>query len=219
MEKVDGKTLDKAELSDEKMKKARVEIAKMFSELHEIKTEKFGYIQNGLYDNWYLALKNIFQNLIFDCERVGKTTKRGKRALKLIDEYKNILEAVSGTMINYDLWDVNIICKSENGETKLYWIDPERSFFGDPIFDFICLEFTVPFSKKTESKKAYNKFSREKVGNTREEKIRFAFADLLMGLIQETEKYYRYTPKNYGWWRNVLSSAMVYKRGFEVLEK
>ncbi|MDO4379528.1 MAG: hypothetical protein Q4D20_01510 [Clostridia bacterium] len=64
----------------------------------------------------------------------------------------------------------------------------------------------------------YNAFSKKKVGNSREEKIRFAFADLLMGLIQETEKYYRYTPKNFGWWRNVFSSAFVYKRGFRVLE-
>lgn len=219
MEKIKGKTLDKAELSELEMKKAREEIVHMLSMLHEIRSDKFGYIQNELYDNWYLALRSIFQNLVSDCERVGKKTKRGMRALKLVDEYKSILETVDGSMINYDLWDVNIIVNKESQKIKLYWIDPERSFFGDPIFDFICLDFILPFSKKIEAKKAYNAFSAEKIKNSREEQIRFAFADLLMGLIQETEKYYRYTPKNYGWWRNVISSAMVYKRGFKVFEK
>jgi len=219
MEKINGKTLNEAELSKEEKESARREIAAMLSKLHKIRSEKFGYIQNGLYDNWYSALKSIFQNLVADCERAGKRTKRGLRALKLIDEYKSVLETVEGSMINYDLWDVNIICKKEDGKFNLYWIDPERSFFGDPIFDFICLDFALPFSKKTEAKKAYNAVSKVKVKNSREEQIRFAFADLLMGLIQETEKYYRYTPKNFGWWRNVFSSAMVFRRGFEVLEK
>lgn len=219
MEKIDGVTLDKAKLGEEERESIRTEIAHMISALHEIKSDKFGYIQNALYDNWYLALKSIFENLVYDCERVGKRTKRGLRALTLIEKHKNILEAVHGTMINYDLWDVNLILKNNNGEKKLYLIDPERSFFGDPIFDFICLDFTLPFSKKYDAKRAYNAFSKVKVGTSREEEIRFAFAELLMGLIQETEKYYRYTPRNFGWYRNVLSSALIYKRGFDAFEE
>lgn len=218
MEKIDGKTLDKATLSEEEKKFVKQELPVMLSKLHEIKSEKFGYIQNELFDDWYTALKSIFQNLVNDCEKSGHKTKRGMRALSLIEKNRTVLENVKGTMINYDLWEVNVICKRENGKLKLYWIDPERSFYGDPIFDFICLDFMKAFSEKNEVKKAYNAFSKTKIGNGREENIRFAFADLLMGLIQETEKYYRYTPKNFGWWRNVFSSAFVYKRGFRVLE-
>lgn len=219
MEKIDGKTLDKAKLSDEEMKSVRRETAHMIAELHKIGADKFGYIQNTLYDNWYLALRSIFQNLVDDCRRAGKKTKRGEKALCLVDRYKAVLENVRGTMINYDLWDVNLICKEEDGRKRLYWIDPERSFYGDPIFDFICLDFITPFEKKFGVKKAYNEKADVKITNSRQEQIRFAFADLLMGLIQETEKYYRYTPRNFGWWRNVFSSRFVYKRGFAALEK
>lgn len=219
MEKIDGATLDKAELSPEEKKEAKKELAKMLSELHSVKGEKFGYLQNGLFDDWYSALRSIFENLLSDCAKKGKKSKRGERALALLDKYQNVLKTAESTLINYDLWEVNVICKKENGENRLFWIDPERSFFGDRIFDFICLDFMLPFSKKDEAKRAYNAVSDVKIGNSREEQIRFAFADLLMGLIQETEKYYRYTPKNFGWWRNVVSSKVVYKRGFGVLEK
>ena len=219
MEKISGKTLDKAKLSEEEIKNARRETAHMIAELHKIGSDKFGYIQNTLYDNWYLALRSIFQNLVDDCRRAGKKTKRGEKALCLVDRYKSVLENVRGTMINYDLWDVNLICKEEDGRKRLCWIDPERSFYGDPIFDFICLDFMTPFEKKFGVKKAYNEKADVKITNSRQEQIRFAFADLLMGLIQETEKYYRYTPRNFGWWRNVFSSRFVYKRGFAALEK
>ena len=219
MEKINGKTLDKAKLSDEEMKSVRRKTAHMIAELHKIGSDKFGYIQNTLYDNWYLALRSIFQNLVDDCRRAGKKTKRGEKALCLVDRYKSVLENVRGTMINYDLWDVNLICKEEDGRKRLYWIDPERSFYGDPIFDFICLDFMTPFEKKFGVKKAYNEKADVKITNSQQEQIRFAFADLLMGLIQETEKYYRYTPRNFGWWRNVFSSSFVYKRGFAALEK
>ena len=219
MEKINGKTLDKAKLSDEEMKSVRRKTAHMIAELHKIGSDKFGYIQNTLYDNWYLALRSIFQNLVDDCRRAGKKTKRGEKALCLVDRYKSVLENVRGTMINYDLWNVNLICKEEDGRKRLYWIDPERSFYGDPIFDFICLDFMTPFEKKFGVKKAYNEKSDVKITNSQQEQIRFAFADLLMGLIQETEKYYRYTPRNFGWWRNVFSSSFVYKRGFAALEK
>ena len=219
MEKINGKTLDKAKLSDEEMKSVRRKTAHMIAELHKIGSDKFGYIQNTLYDNWYLALRSIFQNLVDDCRRAGKKTKRGEKALCLVDRYKSVLENVRGTMINYDLWNVNLICKEEDGRKRLYWIDPERSFYGDPIFDFICLDFMTPFEKKFGVKKAYNEKADVKITNSQQEQIRFAFADLLMGLIQETEKYYRYTPRNFGWWRNVFSSSFVYKRGFAALEK
>lgn len=218
MEKVSGQTLNKVELSTEEREYVRAEISKMLAQLHGIRGEKFGYIQNGLYDNWYLALKSFFQNLIIDCERVGKKSKRGRRSLELVDECKDILEKVECTLVNYDLWDVNIVCKRENEKLILYWIDPERSFWGDRIFDFICLDFMLAFDKKTAAKEAYNRYSSVKITNTREERIRFAFAQLLMGLIQESEKYYRYTPLNFGWWRNVLSCKMIYKRGFSELK-
>lgn len=51
-------------------------------------------------------------------------------------------------MVNFDIWWPNIICNRENGEIKYAWIDPERSFWGDRIADFVCLEYQKPLEKK-----------------------------------------------------------------------
>lgn len=123
-------------------------------------------------------------------------------------------------MVNYDIWDPNVLCKfKENGDVEFQWIDPERSFWGDRIFDFMCLENPIgPINKKTESLKFYNTISDSPIELNKEIEIRYAFAFGLLALIQEVEKYYRYTPHNFGWWRNAVSCAAYYKMAFKVLK-
>ena len=77
-------------------------------------------------------------------------------------------------MVNFDIWWPNIICNRENGEIKYAWIDPERSFWGDRIADFVCLEYQKPLEKKKASLAAYNAVADEPIRVTREEKIRYA---------------------------------------------
>ena len=121
--------------------------------------------------------------------------------------------------MNYDLWDANIICKNTaDGEPLFSIIDPERSMWGDPVFDFICLEnFTAPLEKKSKSIEYYNRLSDVKIEINRETKIRYAFAQGLMALIQETEKYYRFRPVDKGWIIDTLSANVMYKSAFKVL--
>ena len=217
MEKLEGKqrneiNIDKSVITEK--------TAKMVAQIHNIHNDKFGYIQNGLYDNWYEALSSIITNLLTDAQRVGKSSKNGEKLLKYAQKYKEILMNVPCCMINYDLWDANVLCTfNENGEVCFSWIDPERSFWGDRIFDFVCLENPIELiTKKTESIKYYNYVSKSPIEFNREIEIRFAFALGLLALIQEVEKYYRYTPKNFGWWRNIAGQTTYYQKTFKVLK-
>lgn len=121
-------------------------------------------------------------------------------------------------MFNFDIWPSNILCRRVNGEIKYAWIDPERSFWGDRILDFVCLETAVPLADKKASLAAYNSVAEKPVVITEEEKIRYAVAQDYLGLIMETEKYFRYTPHHFGWWRNVFFSKWLFKAAFRVLE-
>lgn len=217
MEKLEGKQrneikIDKAELNKK--------TAHMAAEIHYIKNDRFGYIQNGLYDNWYDALSNMIKNLLLDAQKMNKKSKRGEKLLSYAEKYKNILKAVPCSMVNYDIWDPNVICREHNnGEIEFQWIDPERSFWGDRIFDFICLDSIMGTMKnKKESIKNYNEKAEIPVKINRETEIRFAFAMGLLALIQEVEKYYRYTPRHFGWWRNVIGSNFYYAETFRVLK-
>lgn len=217
MEKLEGKQrneikIDKAELNKK--------TAHMAAEIHYIKNDRFGYIQNGLYDNWYDALSNMIKNLLLDAQKMNKKSKRGEKLLSYAEKYKNILKAVPCSMVNYDIWDPNVICREHNnGEIEFQWIDPERSFWGDRIFDFICLDSIMGTMKnKKESIKNYNEKAEIPVEINRETEIRFAFAMGLLALIQEVEKYYRYTPRHFGWYRDLIGSNFYYAETFRVLK-
>lgn len=217
MEKLEGRQRNEISINKTVLER---KTAQMAAQIHNIKNEKFGYVQNGLYGNWYDALYNMIKNLIIDAQKMNKKSKNGERLLGYAEKYKNILKAVPCCMVNYDIWDPNVICRTnDKNEIEFQWIDPERSFWGDRIFDFVCFENPIDLiNNKTNSIKYYNQFSPLPVELNRETEIRFAFAMGLLALIQEVEKYYRYTPLHFGWWRNTGGSKIYYKKAFGVLK-
>lgn len=219
MDYVEGQTLNALNKTEEDKKFAYESMCNNLAQLHKIKSDKFGYIQNGLFDNWYEALKSFIENCISDLKVVNKTSKRGEKLLYYVEKHADLLKSVKGCLVNYDAWDLNIIAARENGELKLTWIDPERGFYGDPILDFICIDILKMSMKgKQKSIDVYNTFTDEKVIADRNTEIRFAFSLGYMALIQETEKYYRYRPVDTGWWFDVLSSFTYYKSCFKLLK-
>lgn len=219
MEKLPGVTKDQFQMTPEERKQVQKKIAAMAAELHAVSSDKAGYIQNGLYANWHLALQAMVQNLLDDAARQGRRSRRGQKLLKLVRQNRALLENVACTMVNFDIWDPNILCTRENGQIHLAWIDPERSFWGDPILDFVCLETEKSLAAKTVSLQGYNAAARHPLRCTAEEKRRFALGQGLLALIMEAEKYYRYTPRHFGWWRNVFASAFYYACAFRALRK
>lgn len=218
MERMQGEQLNNAKLTKEEKLWCKEEIARIIAKFHKVQNNKFGYIQNQLYDNWHIALRSMTLNLIHDTERVGRKTKRGEKLLKYIDEHKDILESVTCSMVNLDMWYGNILCTRKNDKLELIVIDPERTVWGDSIFDFVNLEFEKMLNKKTTSLIAYNETAKIEINGTKEEMIRFALGLGYLALIQETEKYYRYTPCHFGWWRNVASCKFLYSNAFRILK-
>lgn len=219
MERLPGKTLDQMNLTATQKEQASAEMAKMAAALHTIKNNQFGYIQGQTYDNWYFAIRANFKNLLRDCEKKGKKSKRGEKMLALIDRYQAVLEKAECCMVNFDIHGANIMCFEGSGGYQYGWIDPERSFWGDRIVDFVCLEMMTPLAGKSISLAAYNAAAEQPVLATKEERIRYAIAQGYMGMIMETEKYYRYTPHHFGWWRNVGASAFFFRSAFGELNK
>ena len=189
MERMEGEQLNNAKLTKEEKLWCKEEIARIIAKFHKVQNNKFGYIQNQLYDNWHLALRSMTLNLIHDAEKVGRRTKRGEKLLKYIDEYKDILEPITCSMVNLDMWYGNILCTRKNDKLELIVIDPERTVWGDSIFDFVNLEFEKMLNKKATSLMAYNEIAKIEVDGTKEEMIRFALGLGYLALIQETEKY------------------------------
>lgn len=219
MEKMKGEQLNNANLSPDEKLWCEQEIARMTAYMHKVTNNKYGYLQNKLYDNWYTAYKSMVLNLDADAKRVNKKSKNAKRLLNYADKYKTILENVPCSMVNFDLWYGNILCVRKESKLELVIIDPERTIWGDPIVDFANLDFAKMLDNKKVSLDAYNSVSKTKITCTKEEMIRFAFGIGYLGLVQEVEKYYRYSPRYFGWWRNIISSKFLYTNAFKILKK
>ncbi len=217
MELLPGTPLNRADLTPEEKAECLAELARMTARMHKVKNDRFGYPQNGLHETWYAAIRQMTISLLDDCRRKRRRSRRGERLLREIDRYRAILENVPCCMVSFDIWEPNILVNRENGALHLGWIDPERSFWGDRMADFVCLDFMNPLGKKSSALAAYNSVSNEPVLVTPEETIRWALMQAYLALIMETEKYYRYTPVSYGWWRNVFAAGMLYRSAFGAL--
>lgn len=220
MEFIEGTQKDELTLTQEQRLKGDAEIARMVAKLHRIRGEKFGYIQCGLYDSWYEAFRHIVENLIKDAFLVGQPLTRGDRLLSLIDTHRELLEQVPCRLISFDAWDPNFISVSDDPENpEFVWIDPERCLWGDPVMDFVTLELGHwQLSEKTAAMTAYNESAEFPISASREEVIRYALGLCYLGVIMDSEKYYRYSPELPHWKNNVENSEFFFNLGISMLE-
>ena len=218
MEHLPGTPLNKAKLGAKDRAAVDAALAGMLAQMHAISGSRFGYEQCGLHDDWYQAITQIIMQTLDDCSRKNRRSRRGERLLRLIARHQSALEKAPCCMVNFDIWPANIIVRCEEGALRLAWIDPERSFWGDPMLDFVCFAFHKPLASITQILAAYNAAAHVPVSPTAEETVRFATGQGYLALIMEVEKYYRYTPLRFGWWRNVIACRLLYRAAFRVLD-
>ena len=217
MEMMAGKALWEAGLTDQEYEAVQKQKISMLTKIHRITNDRYGYIQTGLDDSWYDALKNMVLRLVADCKKLGHDTPDGETFLRFIDKHEKLLRAVPCRMVNFDLWDSNVLYNEETG--RICWIDPERGFWGDPVADFITLGpgQKAPLSAKQKELEIYNGMAQEKIPLTEETEIRYALAVCYLALIEEVEKYVRYEPDNPTYIRNTVDSREMYDMAFRLL--
>ena len=217
MEMMAGKALWEAGLSDREYEAVQKQKIYMLTKIHRIANDRYGYIQTGLDDSWYEALKNMALRLVADCKKLGHDTPDGETFLCFIDKHEKLLRAVPCRMVNFDLWDSNVLYNEATG--RICWIDPERGFWGDPVADFITLGpgQKAPLSAKKKELEIYNGMAQEKIPLTEETEIRYALAVCYLALIEEVEKYVRYEPDNPTYIRNTVDSREMYDMAFRLL--
>jgi len=220
MEKLAGVSSDQIQLNHEETEKFQESLAWMMAQIHKNKNSKFGYLQNGLFDNWYLAISSMVMNLIQDAKRFHHSSQRGKKLLHYIHQNKMILECVESTMVNFDIWPPNLIYRVENDKIELGLIDLERCFFGDFIADFVSFNLmSMTLAQKSDIIKKYLQYSDTIIEFNDDFEIRYAIVLGYLGLILEVEKYARYSLFHFGWWRNVAASKLIFNQCFKTLKK
>ena len=217
MEMMEGEPLWAVDFSDDKYEEIARQKIGMLTKIHRISNDRFGYRQTGLMDSWYEALRYMALNLITDCKNLGYETPDGEKFIEYIDKHEKLLRTVPCKMVNFDLWDSNVLYNAGTG--KICWIDPERGFWGDPVADFITLGpgQKVPLSAKQKELEIYNGMAQEKIYLSEETEIRYALAVCYLALIEEVEKYVRYDTDNPNYIRNTADAREMYDMAFGLL--
>ncbi len=215
MELMEGEPLWAVKFSDAEYDSVQKQKIGMLTKIHRIQNDQFGYIQSGLYDTWYEALKAMASALVSDCKALGYETPDGEKFLRLIDKHQELLRKVPCRMVNFDLWDSNVLYN----DGKICWIDPERGFWGDPVADFITLGpgQKAPLSAKQKELAIYNETAEDKIILSEETEIRYALAVCYLALIEEVEKYVRYEPEEANYIRNTVDARAMYDMAYEIL--
>ena len=215
MQMMEGEPLWAVNFSDNEYENVQKQKIEMLAKIHRIKNDRFGYIQSGLHDTWYDALKSMAGNLVKDCKALGYETPDGEKFISYIDKHAELLKSVPCRMVNFDLWDSNVLYH----DGKICWIDPERGFWGDPVADFITLGAgqKAPLSAKQKELDIYNETATERIVLSKETEVRYALAVCYLALIEEVEKYVRYEPDEPNYIRNTNDAREMYDMAFDIL--
>ena len=215
MQMMEGEPLWKCDFTSEEAERVQAEKIGMLAKIHCVKNDKYGYRQSGLYGSWYEALRSMAGNLVMDCKNIGYETPDGEEFIRLIDRHEDVLRKAPCRMVNFDLWDSNVLYD----DGKLVWIDPERGFWGDPVADFITVGKgqKAPLTDKKKEIEIYNRTATEKIELNRDTEIRYACAVAYLALIEEVEKYVRYEPDHPNYIRNTVDARDMYDMAFEVM--
>lgn len=215
IEFVEGEMLLGQNLSKDEYNAVMFDLGKAVAEFHNTECDLgFGYLQNGLKPTWKDAYFDMINNIIKDGKKVRCKIPCFDEIMNLIDKCSYVLDEIkSPSILHFDLWQGNIFVK--DGKLSSI-IDFERTILGDPVGDFIHLDYIAPFDMN-ENKSlldGYNSVAKNNLSFNKNELIRFYLMRLYLGLIVCVETYYRmprFSKQFFGrkaFAKKVLSSAI-----------
>lgn len=170
------------------------QLAQYTAALHQIKGDYFGYIKDDVayhYDDWKSAFRGMFQMMIED-GRKDKVDLPYDLILTTLEPLWDLMDEIKEpSLVNFDLWDKNIMLIQKEGEYVIDgFIDHERAFYGDPYAEFISSETLCgPVEENYIFQINYSKISGKPFTYTHNDKIRYYMYELYLALLMGVEVY------------------------------
>ena len=221
-----GKMVEGARLSKDIKLQIKHQQMAFLAELHSLDVASlcsrenldnaFGYPRVAS-NNWHSALKMLVEKLKSDAAAKGRKLKGADRLLYYIDKHKDILEKVSPALVNFDLWNTNIIYNGKNKPIGI--IDPERTFIADPIADFVAIDPLKKIEKKQYLIDEYNRHAPLPIQLSPDTKARYYIAVGYLALIMQTEKPYRYKKSQLKYYTHTLAAKLFFNNAIRGLKR
>lgn len=170
------------------------ELGKYNAEIHSVTGEWFGYIKEDKsfqFGNWYDAFYSMIQNILADGKKGGCKLPYEKIEAAVIRNKAHLLEVKEPKLVSFDIHAGNVFLKESDGKYHISGIiDFERSFYGDPLADFIASMFIYnDIEKEPDFRKGYCEITGGELRIGEPERKRMNLYRLYLAVIMHVETY------------------------------
>lgn len=167
----------------------RRRLGALMGRLHTLHGDRFGYIEPGTPlrgATWPEAFGRMVEALLADARRweVDVAADRVRAALATHADALATVEHPS--LVHADLWPGNLFVDPDSGELTAV-IDPERGFWGDPLFDLVGADPYRLGPPPADLVAGYRASGADLPLGTAHGDTRYALCQLMMGLVMLIE--------------------------------
>ncbi len=166
------------------------------AQINSIQGDYFGYFTDQeakQFTSWKKAFLTMITNVLQDGQKRDVYLPSGYDEIyKIFEQKSKLLDAITQPkLVNYDLWDGNILLKQKNNQYFVEGIiDFERAFWGDPYADFVsALPLRNDVRKEVAFLEGYSNQIGEKIQITDEDICRIAMYRAYLYLLSIIEAY------------------------------
>lgn len=196
MEKLQGSNWMKLDeqITPENKEKLIAELARYTAALHNVKGDYFGYIKDDKqfqFPDWSSAFKGMMKSMIQDGREQGLDLPYEAIMSELEPLWEVLNEIKEPSLVNFDMWNKNIMLTDKDGEYHIdAIIDHERAFFGDPYAEFISSATICGDVLKSQTfMENYSLVSGKPFTFTRNDRIRLYMYNIYLTLLMGVEVY------------------------------
>lgn len=214
MTKLTGKSWNKVMLAKEDSARLKEDLGRYLAQLHKSKGERFWDHKEKSalqFSTWREAFCFQMESLLSDAKQ-GHIPLPFRQIEKALAPHLHLLDEIKTPSLVYsDLWAGNIFLTDASGRYEIEgFIDPERSFWGDPFVDLTGSHGVFSDIKnEPEIQKGYAEATGKSFAVTHNDEIRMSMYRLHGAMFLGTE-IYRYN-KLFGFFQLLYSKMLVRK--------
>lgn len=161
------------------------------AQMHRLSMPFFGY-ENFTQrpTSMKTAYRRMFADLMADALRIGTVMPKKYLDLgRLVDRHLDVFEKVqTPVLVHFDLWEGNLLAQGENITAIL---DTERAFYGDPVADFVALNFDIFDPENQPYLATYNRYAKDPIHLDETVLLRYNLFKTYLFMIMYVESDYR----------------------------
>jgi len=194
MEKLTGTPWNKAKLTADDKARLKTDYGRILARVHSIKGDAFGDHKEKSdlrFDSWQAAVRCKMDNIISDAKQGGLKLPYEEIAAALAPHWHLLDEITTPSLVYCDLWAGNVFLTKESGRWEIEGlIDPERSFWGDPLSD-LCSAYAIygDIKNEPEIQQGYTEVSGKPFSLTRDDEIRMLVYGMHDSIFFAVETY------------------------------